>query len=101
MYVGRQVVGVVVGICRVPEVSKDNLTVSAFFVAVKVTRLIRTAYGDYQLQTIPPGMAIEVPVKPVHKQKHRGPLWKPKPENLKIRDGDEEKPLPVQWIKRY
>ena len=43
---------------------------------VQVTRLIRTAYGDYQLQTIPPGMAIEVPVKPIVKQKHRGELWK-------------------------
>lgn len=39
---------------------------------VTVTRLIRIRYGDYTLQTIPPGMAIEVPYKPIHRQKARG-----------------------------
>jgi len=39
---------------------------------LKVTRLIRTSYGDYDLNTIPPGMAIEVPVKPLDKQKKKG-----------------------------
>ena len=37
--------------------------------AVSVTRLIRIAYGDYKLDTIPPGMAIPVPYKPVTNQK--------------------------------
>lgn len=41
---------------------------------VMVTRLIRVSYGDYQLLTIPPGMAIELPVKPVEQQRHRGTL---------------------------
>jgi hypothetical protein len=47
----------------------------SFNSSVRVTRLIRIAYGDYQLQTIPPGLAIEVPVKPVLKQRNRGPLF--------------------------
>ena len=42
---------------------------------VMVTRLIRISYGDYQLQTIPPGMAIPVPLKPVEQHKKRGPLF--------------------------
>jgi len=41
---------------------------------LKVTRLIRISYGDYQLNTIPPGMAIEVPVKSLEMQKNRGPM---------------------------
>lgn len=41
---------------------------------LKVTRLIRISYGDYQLNTIPPGMAIEVPVKSLETQKSKGPL---------------------------
>eukprot|EP00429_Kryptoperidinium_foliaceum_P007019 CAMPEP_0176005810 /NCGR_PEP_ID=MMETSP0120_2-20121206/2398_1 /TAXON_ID=160619 /ORGANISM="Kryptoperidinium foliaceum, Strain CCMP 1326" /LENGTH=354 /DNA_ID=CAMNT_0017338529 /DNA_START=150 /DNA_END=1211 /DNA_ORIENTATION=- len=45
-----------------------------------VTRLIRIQYGDYTLQTIPPGMAIEVPFKPLAKQKAKGPLMSRKPK---------------------
>eukprot|EP00554_Chaetoceros_debilis_P001474 CAMPEP_0194088608 /NCGR_PEP_ID=MMETSP0149-20130528/29919_1 /TAXON_ID=122233 /ORGANISM="Chaetoceros debilis, Strain MM31A-1" /LENGTH=414 /DNA_ID=CAMNT_0038772299 /DNA_START=208 /DNA_END=1452 /DNA_ORIENTATION=+ len=44
---------------------------------LKVTRLIRTGFGDYELNTIPPGMAIEVPVKPLKSQKRRGTLVSP------------------------
>lgn len=62
--------------------------------------MIRTAYGDYQLQSIPPGMAIEVPVKPVQKQKNRGPLWKPAPVRHKKPEAKEDKPRPVEWIRR-
>lgn len=76
------------------------------FPTVKVTRLIRTSYGDYQLQTIPPGMAIEVPVKPVEKQKHRGPLWKKptrqsvaSPSSDKKNSPVEERARPVRWIR--
>lgn len=43
-------------------------------IPVKVTRLIRTSYGDYDLNTIPAGMAIEVPVKTLDKQKKKGTL---------------------------
>jgi pseudouridine synthase len=42
---------------------------------VTVTRLIRIRYGDYTLDTIPPGLAIEVPVKPIESQRHKGPLF--------------------------
>jgi 23S rRNA pseudouridine2605 synthase len=44
------------------------------YLGLNVTRLIRISYGDYHLQTIPAGMAIEVPVKPVGQQRRRGKL---------------------------
>lgn len=40
-----------------------------------VTRLIRISYGDYDLNTIPPGMAIEVPYKQLAEMKKKGPLF--------------------------
>ena len=43
-------------------------------IPVTVTRLIRISYGDYELQTIPPGMAIEVPFRSVESQKAKGSL---------------------------
>ena len=61
-----------------------------------MTRLIRTAYGDYQLQTIPPGMAIEVPAiidkKPGdtlsdHVWKFLGVKGYPLPKGYKLRRG--------------
>lgn len=65
-----------------------------------VTRLIRTSYGDYQLQTIPPGMALEVPVKSIQKQKHKGALFRQRRrrEENKEDNKQEMKPPPVQWI---
>jgi pseudouridine synthase len=41
---------------------------------VNVTRLIRVSFGDYKLDTIPPGMAIEVPYKPIEGQRRKGSL---------------------------
>ena len=72
---------------------------AAIFSLVKVTRLIRTSYGDYQLQTIPPGMAIEVPLKPLKKQKHRGALFPKRPARQRIseEENDGEEASPVQW----
>jgi hypothetical protein len=68
---------------------------------VTVTRLIRVSYGDYQLQNIPPGMAIPVPVKPVERQRHRGPLFpRRRPKQNQLQKDDEERPSPVQWIRR-
>ena len=91
-----------------------SIFISILAMPVQVTRLIRTAYGDYQLQTIPPGMAIEVPVKPIVKQKHRGELWKTgkvtasqrrQQQHQDIRPPlsaeEEERAQPVQWIRRY
>ena len=67
-----------------------------------VTRLIRTSFGDYQLQTIPPGMALEVPVKDVSKQKHKGPLFsKQKKQQSKQREEEEVEAPPVQWVRHY
>lgn len=43
-------------------------------VGLKVTRLIRTSFGDYDLKTIPPGLAIEVPVKRLETQRRKGEL---------------------------
>jgi hypothetical protein len=37
---------------------------------VNVTRLIRISFGEYDLNTIPPGLAIEVPCKPLLHQKN-------------------------------
>lgn len=43
-------------------------------VGLKVTRLIRVSFGDYELNTIPSGMAIEVPFKNLESQKKKGDL---------------------------
>jgi len=72
-----------------------------------VTRLIRISFGDYQLQTIPPGMAIEVPVKPIHKQVHRGPLFSSNKHKHKHQqknnnnDKDDGETSSVRWIRPY
>jgi 23S rRNA pseudouridine2605 synthase len=68
---------------------------------LKVTRLIRISYGDYQLQTIPRGLGIEVPVKPVKTQKRKGPLF-PKvstKESDKNEEDENDKASPVQWVR--
>eukprot|EP00586_Coscinodiscus_wailesii_P022606 CAMPEP_0172520556 /NCGR_PEP_ID=MMETSP1066-20121228/292076_1 /TAXON_ID=671091 /ORGANISM="Coscinodiscus wailesii, Strain CCMP2513" /LENGTH=314 /DNA_ID=CAMNT_0013303341 /DNA_START=204 /DNA_END=1145 /DNA_ORIENTATION=+ len=41
-------------------------------VGLRVTRLIRIAYGDYSLKDLPQGASLEVPVKPIASQKKRG-----------------------------
>jgi hypothetical protein len=65
---------------------------------VTVTRLIRVAYGDYRLDTIPAGMAIPVPWKPIEKQKAQGSLRpkRPKPERKKTTSEG-----PVRWVKGF
>jgi 23S rRNA pseudouridine2605 synthase len=66
-----------------------------------VNRLIRIAYGDYQLQTIPPGMAIPVPTKPVLEQKRKGPLVFPPRRRNSVAAAQERNPhaATVQWRK--
>jgi len=76
---------------------------------VKVTRLIRVSYGDYQLQTIPPGMAIEVPMKPLESQKLKGNLWtnryskqsvqKKKELRKEARKNQDPRASPVEWVR--
>lgn len=64
-----------------------------------VTRLIRISYGDYKLDTIPPGKAIEVNYKDIQKMKKKGPLFVAKSTNdeKKKRDFDRES-NDVQWV---
>lgn len=71
-----------------------------------VTRLIRTSFGDYQLQTIPPGMALEVPLKELKKQMHKGAIFSRKSsKNVeKKRQTTREKnssATPIQWIRHH
>lgn len=69
---------------------------------LNVTRLIRISYGDYDLNTIPPGMALEVPVKDLDAQRRKGKL-KQRKESLpkKSNDNGEERGSPVKWIKSF
>lgn len=76
---------------------------------LQVTRLIRTSFGDYDLNTIPPGLAIEVPYKSLESQKRKGLLsQRPKRKNLSEAVGgrvsdqqfnDRTSPSPVEWIR--
>ena len=66
-----------------------------------VTRLIRISYGDYDLNTIPPGMAIEVPYKQLDEMKKKGPMFgKRRMEKKKTESGTEEgaSSSKVEWI---
>ena len=70
---------------------------------VKVTRLIRVSYGDYNLQTIPPGMAIEVPIKSLETQKRKGNLWTNKYAQRSFKKeqstDNDTKAIPIQWVR--
>jgi 23S rRNA pseudouridine2605 synthase len=70
-----------------------------------VTRLIRISYGDYDLNTIPPGMAIEVPYKRLDEMKKKGPLFVKNSDGKrrirkKIESGTDEdvSSSKVEWI---
>ena len=74
---------------------------------LKVTRLIRTQYGDYSLNIIPPGMAIEVPVKALDKQKKKGQVVSPVRNNNRRQNrrtstdeqsGSDDRAT-VQWVR--
>jgi 23S rRNA pseudouridine2605 synthase len=69
---------------------------------LQVTRLIRTSFGDYDLNTIPPGLAIEVPVKALEKQKRRGLLHFKKKNSGGRKDAKNSatsETQPVEWIR--
>ena len=69
---------------------------------LKVTRLIRISYGDYELKTIPPGMALEVPVKDLLGHRRRGSLEQRKQFRPKeSKDIGEVAASPVKWIKSF
>mmetsp|Transcript_27713 Transcript_27713/g.65097 ORF Transcript_27713/g.65097 Transcript_27713/m.65097 type:complete len:411 (-) Transcript_27713:4370-5602(-) len=89
---------------RVTCTEGKNRQVRNVFAALglSVTRLIRTAYGDYKLESIPPGMALPVPYKAIAKQRARGPLESQLPNrktnrNQRRRQG-EERAAPVKWV---
>jgi 23S rRNA pseudouridine2605 synthase len=67
--------------------------------AMNVTRLIRISYGDYQLQTIPPGMAIEVPVKTLEQHRNVGSLTQPRKNKVKLKEEPLSTAAPVQWVR--
>lgn len=68
---------------------------------LNVTRLIRTSYGDYDLNTIPPGIALEVPTKRLSTQAKQGRLKPKKNRPTKKREqfSEEEKANLVTWVK--
>mmetsp|Transcript_11983 Transcript_11983/g.25303 ORF Transcript_11983/g.25303 Transcript_11983/m.25303 type:complete len:482 (-) Transcript_11983:144-1589(-) len=72
-----------------------------------VTRLIRISYGDYDLNTIPPGLAVEVPVKKLATMKKQGPLFTNegeiagKPRSNKYLDGVDTHSTRVEWVTYY
>mmetsp|Transcript_3345 Transcript_3345/g.7444 ORF Transcript_3345/g.7444 Transcript_3345/m.7444 type:complete len:98 (+) Transcript_3345:732-1025(+) len=81
-------------------------------VTVNVTRLIRISYGDYHLQTIPPGMVLEVPLKPLEEQRRVGKLQNMQSKSFKRRrrrserdrssdddDDDDDTATTVEWVR--
>ena len=78
---------------------------------LQVTRLIRVSFGDYDLNTIPPGLAIEVPFKSLESQKRKGILTQKSmikkkkasqsstSTNNKSNANENENPSPVEWIR--
>ncbi|CAJ1946904.1 unnamed protein product [Cylindrotheca closterium] len=65
---------------------------------MSVTRLIRISYGDYQLHSIPPGLAIPVPWKPVANQKRKGSLFKKK---IKHHEAKNQETASVKWTRGF
>ena len=66
-----------------------------------VTRLIRISYGDYDLNTIPPGRALEVPAKALESMKKKGQLFTSTNEGKgkKSKDAmEEESRSTVEWV---
>ena len=65
-----------------------------------VTRLIRISYGDYDLDTIPPGRAMEVKMKDLDGMKKKGPLTvKSRNKEGKKREIEQEDGASaVEWV---
>jgi len=65
-----------------------------------VTRLIRISYGDYDLNTIPPGRALEVPPKALESMKKKGQLFTTNGGKGKKKDKamEEESRSTVEWV---
>lgn len=63
-----------------------------------VTRLIRISYGDYDLNTIPPGRALEVPAKALESMKKKGQLFSTNECKKKEKAMEEESRSTVEWV---
>lgn len=63
-----------------------------------VTRLIRISYGDYDLNTIPPGKAIEVPARAFESMKKKGKLFSDDSKTNKKEKAAEEPRSTVEWV---
>lgn len=64
-----------------------------------VTRLIRVSYGDYDLNTIPPGMAVEVPCKGFEGMSKQGRLFaRSSSKKKEVKEEDREERSAVQWV---
>jgi 23S rRNA pseudouridine2605 synthase len=63
-----------------------------------VTRLIRISYGDYDLNTIPPGKAIEVPARDFESMKKKGQLFSGESKSKKKEKAAEEPRSNVEWV---
>jgi 23S rRNA pseudouridine2605 synthase len=63
-----------------------------------VTRLIRISYGDYDLNTIPPGRALEVPPKALESMKKKGQLFTTNEGKKKEKAMEEESRSTVEWV---
>ena len=63
-----------------------------------VTRLIRISYGDYDLNTIPPGMAVEVPYKGSDGMKKKGRLFAIDRKKNEKQEVKEKNASTVQWV---
>ena len=78
------------------DFSFDLIIALDFNVLVTVTRLIRVAYGDYDLKKMRPGMALEIACKPIEKQHRKGPLSSRKrPTKANIAADDASS---VEWV---
>ncbi len=67
-------------------------------VGLDVTRLIRISYADYDLNTIPPGMAIEVPCKQLEGMTSRGALFISGRQKKEMAEKKVDGAATVEWV---
>lgn len=72
---------------------------------LNISRLIRISFGDYNLNKIPPGMVIEVPIKTIDKHKQKGYLVPCQIRIIGSRENSNKRMVlqrepvsPIQWI---
>ena len=87
-------------ICITLTFASFSLSLSIFTI-VTVTRLIRIAYGDYELQSIPPGLAIQVPWKPVDRQKAKGKLFSKTSNQKRQTRRKRTDAAPITWVQGF